>query len=129
MATKRADRPNQRRLFTRYEDEAIVAQSRGQMSMHQLERQLHACRETIIARATVLGVTPIINRFRNNGGAGNSRSRIVFVGDPAPGDAYGNPHSVRYDGRADGLLEELMHHHPDRRYEELDLSANQSKVG
>lgn len=129
MPVHRAPRPHQRRVFTREEDESIVAQSLGKMSMHALEKQLHACRETIVARAAVLGVTPIIHKFRSNGGFGEVRGRRVLHPDdmPCPGDAYGNPHSVRYSGRADGLLEELIKNHSDRRYEEMDLRANQSK--
>jgi hypothetical protein len=94
-----------RRIFTQEEDQLMLLQSSGKLSMHKLERMIGASRDSIIKRMAELGATPVIIRHAR----GMQKDKVEPVSQT---DSYNFSPSVG----ADKLLQRLIQWHGDRRY-------------
>ncbi len=95
---------SRRRVFTIDEEALMLRQSHGEFTMHQLEQELHAARDTIISRMRVLGLEP------NN--SGHRLPRGANIGAPQFGDGHDSCPSVGKDR----LLQRLVERHGGRSY-------------
>jgi hypothetical protein len=111
------NRSGRRREFSREEDELIVLQSTGDVTMAHLLKRLRTSREIVERRAMELGVVPYVRaQFTDSGPP-------LVADDPPPApsrqlvDSGVNP----YRNEPDRLLNRLNEQHGDRRYESITI--------
>jgi hypothetical protein len=119
---ERQQHPSKRRAWTIEEDHLMVRQSQGEFSMLWLEREVHSHRECIIRRMEELGVKPIIHK-RHGGRPPGGQVILPETFQPEPGDVTNFAPTVFFNNKNDQLLQQLIKHHDDRRYEDVDFAA------
>jgi hypothetical protein len=111
---------SRRREFSREEDELIIEQANGNLSMTQLLSRLRTSRDIAARRADELGVTLRIRAPRvRTAPASPDRLMAVPVAGKLVVDNGANP----YRNEPDLLLDRLCEQHGDRRYESIAIKG------